>query len=127
MMNAQQGSCQKLFTFHKQVLTMTFLTFLTLMEFCCIQPVLVGLSLLVPMSPGFGEPISLPVNYRPTDLAAIRKKKTANMTEEEVTVSKPICIEDELYKNALFDFVGITAGAQLYFAPGSLKKKKVLP
>ena len=35
---------------------------------------------------------------------------------------KPICIKEELYKNAPFDFVGITARLQLYFAPGSLKK-----
>ena len=83
--------------------------------------------MLVPMSPGFGELISLPVNYRPTDLAAIRKKKTTNVIEEEATVSKPICIEDELYKNAPFGFIRITAGSQLYFAPRSIKKKKVLP
>ena len=52
-----------------------------------------GLSLLVPMSPGFGEPISLPINYRPTDLATIRKKSTINVIKEEVTASKPICIK----------------------------------
>ena len=55
-----------------------------------------GLSLLVPMSPGFGEPISLPVNHCKTDLASIRKKSTLNVIKEEVTVSKPICIKDEL-------------------------------
>ena len=39
-------------------------------------------------------------------------------------VSKPICIKDKLYNKALYDFVGITAGAQLYFAPGSIKRKE---
>ena len=38
-----------------------------------------GLSLLVPISPGFGEPISLCVNHRPTDIAAIRKKSTTKV------------------------------------------------
>ena len=83
-----------------------------------------GLALLVPMSPVFGEPISLPVNYRPTDIAALRKKYTTKVIENNKTVMKPICIKEELYNNAPFDFVGITAGAQLYFAPGSLEKKR---
>ena len=83
-----------------------------------------GLALLVPMSLTFGKPISFPVNYRPTDLAAIRKKSTTKVIGNEVKVSKLICIKDKLYNKALYDFVGITAGAQLYFAPGSIKRKE---
>ena len=82
-----------------------------------------GLALLVPMMLTFGEPISLPVNYRPTDLAAIQKKSTTKAIENEEKVSKPICIKDKLYNKALYDFVGITAGAQLYFALGLIKRK----
>ena len=84
---------------------------------------LAGLSLLVPTSPGFGEPISLCVNHCPTYIAAIRKKSTIEVIEREEKVSKPICIKDKLYNQAPYDFVGITAGAQLYFAPRSIKKK----
>ena len=77
---------------------------------------MLGLSLLVPMLPDFGEHISLPVNHYKTDVAAIQKKSTIKVIEKEVEVSKPICIKDKLYNHALFDFVGITAGAQLYFS-----------
>ena len=82
-----------------------------------------GLSLLVPMYPGFGEPISLCVNHCPTDIAVIRKKLTTKVIKREEKVFKPICIKDKLYNQAPYDFVGITAEAQLYFAPGSIKKK----
>ena len=83
-----------------------------------------GLALLVPMSPVFGEPILLPVNHCLTDIAALRQKSTTKVIENNKTVMKPICIEEELYNNAPFEFVGITAGAQLYFALGSLEKKR---
>ena len=33
-------------------------------------------------------------------------------------------ISDEIYNKALYDFVGITAGAQLYFALGSMKRNE---
>ena len=82
-----------------------------------------GLPLFVPMLPGFGEPKSLPVNHCKTDVVAIRKKPIIKVIKKELAVSKPICIKDELYNHALFDFVGITAEAQLYFAPGLIKKK----
>ena len=72
-----------------------------------------GLSLLVPMSPGFGEPISLCVNHRLTDIAAIRKKSTTKVIKREEKVFKPICIKEKLYNQALYDFFGITAGAKL--------------
>ena len=84
-----------------------------------------GLSLLVPMSPGFGEPISFCINHCATDVAAIRKKSTIEVIEREEKVSKPICIKDKLYNQALYDYVGITTVAQLYFAPGSIKKKSI--
>ena len=82
------------------------------------------LALLVPMSPVFGEPISLPVNHRPTYIAALIKNSTTKLIDNNKMFMKKICIEEELYNNAPFDFVGITAEAQLYFAPGSLKKKE---
>ena len=72
-----------------------------------------GLSLLVPMSPGFGEPISLRVNHLPTDIASIRKKSTTKVIEREEKRFLLICIKDKLYNQAPYDFVGITAGAQL--------------
>ena len=52
------------------------------------------------------------------------KKSTTKVIENEVEVSKPICIKDKLYNKALCDFVGITAGTQLYFALGSIKRKE---
>ena len=70
-----------------------------------------GLSLLVPILPGFGEPIPLLVNHCKTDVAAIQKKSTIKVIEKEKKVSKPICIEDGLHKKSPFDFVVITAGA----------------
>ena len=74
------------------------------------------------MSVVFEEPILLPVNHRPTDIVALRNQSETQVIKNYKTVKKPICIKEELYNNALFDFVGIAAGLQLYFAPGSLKK-----
>ena len=42
-----------------------------------------GLSLLVPMLPGFGEAISLPVNHCKKDVAAIQKKTTIKVIKKE--------------------------------------------
>ena len=81
-----------------------------------------GLALLVPMLVVFGEPISLPVNHCPTDIAALRKQSETQVIDNNKTFKKPICIKEELYNNASFDFVGITAGLQLYFASRSFKK-----
>ena len=72
-----------------------------------------GLALIVPMSSTLREPISLPVNYCPTNPSAIWKKSTTKVIENEEKLSKAICIKDKLYNKALYDFVGITAGAQL--------------
>ena len=83
-----------------------------------------GLVLLVSMSPVFGEPILLPVNHCLTDIAALKNKSTIKVIKNNKTVKKQICIKEELYNNAPFNFIGITAGAQLYFAPGSLEKKR---
>ena len=68
-----------------------------------------GLALLVPMSVVFEEPILLPVNHFPTDITVLRKQSVTQVTKSNKTVKKLICIEEELYKNAPFDFVGITA------------------
>ena len=84
-----------------------------------------GLALLVSMSPVFGKPISLRVSHCTTDVAAIQKKSTTEVIEKEEKVSKPICIEDKFHNQAPYDYVGITAGAQLYFAPGPIKKKSI--
>ena len=104
MMNAQQKELSKIVHFPQagfdNDIPYVFDANRVLLYSTSSSKTVAGLSLLVPMSPGFGESISLPVNYRPTDLAAICKKLTINVIEEEVTVSTPICIEDELYKNA---------------------------
>ena len=71
------------------------------------------LALLVLMSVVFGEPILLPVNHCSTDIAALRKQSVTQVIKNNKTVKKLICIKEELYNNAPFDFVGITAGAQL--------------
>ena len=55
-----------------------------------------GLSLLVPMLPGFGEPISLSVNHCKLDVAYIQKKSTIEVIKKEKKVFKPICIKDKL-------------------------------
>ena len=39
-------------------------------------------------------------------------------------VSKQMCIKDNLYNKPPFYFVEITVGVQLYFDPGSIKKKE---
>ena len=43
--------------------------------------------------------------------------------ENGKNVIKKACIEKELYKHKDFDYVGATAGAQLYFSLATLKKK----
>ena len=39
-------------------------------------------------------------------------------------VIKKACIDKELYKHEDFDYVGATAGAQLYFSSVTLKKRE---
>ena len=55
-----------------------------------------GLTLLVPMSLVFKEPILLPVNHLLTDIAALRKKSTIKLIENNKTFKKQICIKEEL-------------------------------
>ena len=49
-----------------------------------------GLALLVPMLVVFGEPILLPVNYCPTDIAALRKQSKTQVIKNDNTVKKQI-------------------------------------
>ena len=82
-----------------------------------------GVSLLVPMSPTFGEPVSLCVNHRNTDLNALQDESEMEVVENGKHVIKKACIEKKLYKHKDLDYVGSTAGAQLYFSSTTLKKE----
>ena len=75
------------------------------------------------MSPTFEEPVSLCDNNCNTDLNALQDKSKMEVIENGKYVIKKVCIEKELYKQEVFDYVGATAGAQLYFSLVTLKKK----
>ena len=62
-----------------------------------------GVLLLVPMSPTFGEPVSLCVNHRNTDLNALQDESEMEVVENGKHVIKKACIEKELYKHEDFD------------------------
>ena len=51
-----------------------------------------GLLLLVPMSLTFGEPVSLCVNHRKTDLNALRHETDSKVMEKGKFVIKKACI-----------------------------------
>ena len=72
-----------------------------------------GVSLLVSMSPTFGEPVSLCVNHQNTDLNALQDESEMDAIKNGKYVTKKACTEKELYQHENFDYIGATAGAQL--------------
>ena len=56
-------------------------------------------SLLVPMYPNFGEPVSLCVNHRNTDLNALRHESNIKVMEKDKYLIKKACILKKIYEH----------------------------
>ena len=77
------------------------------------------------MSLAFVEPVSLCVNHCDIDLNALQDESKMEVIENGKYVIKKACIEKEIYQHKGFDYVGATAGAQLYFLSARLKKESL--
>ena len=90
------------------------------------QSSVAGMSLLVPMSPIFGEPLSLPVNHRMTDLSSLKDKTTKEVVQDGKKVVKEFCIADELYGHAKLDYFIMSGGVALHYLPARLIQREAL-